>query len=65
MTAYTAEQIARVCHAANAELQKIAGDPCPSLPWDAETTETRRSAIAGVGAALDGMTPEELHAEWA
>jgi hypothetical protein len=65
VTAYTAEQIARVVHAANAELQKIDGDPAPSLPWDTETDEIRESAAAGVRAALAGATPEQLHEEWA
>jgi hypothetical protein len=64
VTAYTAEQIARVVHAANAELQKVDGDPAPSLPWDTETDEIRESAAAGVRAALAGATPEQLHEEW-
>jgi hypothetical protein len=57
-------QVARVVHAANTELQKITGDEAPSLPWDCESPEIRESAIAGVRAALEGATPEELHAEW-
>jgi hypothetical protein len=65
VTAYTPEQIARVCHAANTELQALANDPFPSLPWDSEPDEIRETTIAGVEAALKGVTPEELHAEWA
>lgn len=61
---YSTEAIARVCHAANIELQRQAGDPAPSVPWDSETDEIRQSAISGVEAALKGVTPEELHAEW-
>jgi excisionase family DNA binding protein len=65
VNAFSPQEIARVCHAANAELQRIQSDPCPSLPWDAETEEARQIAVAGVEAALGGATPEELHAEWA
>jgi hypothetical protein len=58
------EQIARVVHGANIELQKVHGDALPSLPWDAESEETRQGAIRGVERALTGVTPEELHAGW-
>jgi hypothetical protein len=61
---YTEEQVARGVHAANTELQKIDGDEAPSLPWDCESGEIRESAIAGVRAALEGATPEELHEQW-
>jgi hypothetical protein len=60
----TAEQIARVCHAANTELQRLFGDPSPSVLWDDEPEEIRQTTIAGVEAALRGESPEELHAEW-
>jgi hypothetical protein len=65
VTPFTVEQIASVCHTANTRLQALAGDPSPSVPWDSESEEIRQSAIAGVEAALKGVTPEELHAEWA
>lgn len=61
---YTPEQIARVCHHANRALQALHGDAVPSQPWDSETEETRRSAIAGVTFALKGGTPEDQHEEW-
>jgi hypothetical protein len=64
VTPFTVEQIASVCHTANTRLQALAGDPSPSVPWDSESEEIRQSAIAGVEAALRGVTPEELHAEW-
>jgi hypothetical protein len=64
VTAYTPEQIARVCHAANTELQALANDPSPSVPWDSEPEEIRQATIAGVEAALRGESPEQLHAEW-
>jgi hypothetical protein len=58
------EVIARVCHGTNIELQKAHGDEAPSLPWEAESDETRQVAVAGVERALAGITPEELHAAW-
>lgn len=61
---YTPEQIARICHDANAALQYVHGDPSPSQPWDAESAEVQDSAVAGVLAALNGATPRELHEHW-
>lgn len=58
------DDIARVCHEANRALQFIAGDPAPSVPWPAESEETRESARHGVVAALAGRTPEQMHEEW-
>lgn len=61
----TTEDIARVCHEANRAWQHISGDPAPSPPWDEAPEDQRVSATAGVDAALRGVTPEELHEEWA
>jgi RyR domain-containing protein len=64
MRQYTDEEIARVIHMANAELQRIQGDPVPSQPWDSETQELRDGVIANVRNARGGMTPRLLHEEW-
>jgi hypothetical protein len=61
---YSDEQIARVVHAANAELQAIQGDPAPSQPWDHESQELRQNVILGVRNARNGMTPAEHHQSW-
>jgi len=61
---YSDEQIARVVHAANAELQAIQGDPAPSQPWDHEPQEIRDNASLGVRNARNGMTPTEHHQAW-
>lgn len=65
MSGYSDEQIARVCHEANSALQVIDADSSPSVPWDAETAETRRSAVEGVAFARAGSTPEQQHEAWA
>jgi hypothetical protein len=64
MRQYTDEEIARVIHASNAELQRIQDDPVPSLPWDSESAELRAGVIANVRNARDGMTPRLLHEMW-
>jgi hypothetical protein len=61
---YSDEQIARVVHAANAELQAIQGDPAPSQPWDHESGELRANVILGVRNARNGFTPAEHHQSW-
>lgn len=58
------EDIARVVHAANRELQIIQGDPNPSPPWDEAPDYQVREAISGVGEALRGITPEQSHEAW-
>lgn len=60
----TIGDIARVCHAANRELQLIQGDPNPSPEWDRAPEDQRRSALEGVRNALDGRSPAELHQNW-
>lgn len=60
----TPEQIARVIHAANREVQLILGDPSPSLSWSLESRFQQNSVIEGVMDALSGLSPEESHEEW-
>ena len=64
MRRYSDEEIARVIHVANAELQRAQGDPVPSLPWDSENPDIKRNAIACVKAARDGVTTSYLHEQW-
>jgi hypothetical protein len=64
MRKYSDEEIARVIHMANAELQRIQGDPVPSQPWDSENPDIKRNAAAGVKAARDGVTTSYLHEQW-
>lgn len=59
------DAIARVCHEANRAWQIETEDPAVSPPWDEAPDWQRESAIEGVQAALDGLTPEELHDNWA
>ena len=61
---YTADQIARVCHEANAALQRIDGDPAPSPHWDDAPEWQRESAVSGVLSAQGGETPGDLHESW-
>ena len=55
-----AEDIARVVHAANRELQIVQGDPWPSPPWDDAPDYQCREAIDGVQMVLDtpDLTPD-------
>jgi hypothetical protein len=58
--------IARVCHEANRAYALAAGEP-PALVhpvWDDAPEAIRVSARNGVRHALDGATPEQLHASW-
>jgi excisionase family DNA binding protein len=61
-----AENIARVVHAANRELQIVQGDPMPSPPWDEAPDYQAREATAGVREALQNpqLTPEQSHELW-
>lgn len=59
----TIEQIARIAHEANRAIQRLTGET-ENFPWENTTDTLRQSGIAGVRAALDGATPEELHAQW-
>lgn len=44
----THEQIAEICHEANRAIQRIGGDPTPSLPWADVSAHERESAVEGV-----------------
>jgi hypothetical protein len=61
-----AEDIARVIHAANRELQIVQGDPRPSPPWDDAPDYQVRESTASVAEALadPGRTPEQNHQGW-
>ncbi len=56
--------IARVCHEANRALQNVLGEPCPSVPWDVVSEDTRKSVLQGVDLARQNGTPEEQHEVW-
>jgi DNA-binding transcriptional MerR regulator len=62
----TAEDIARVVHAANRELQIVQGDPVPSPPWDDAPDYQVREAVAGVQAVIADpeLTAEQSHQMW-
>jgi len=61
-----AEDIARVIHAANRELQISQGDPRPSPPWDNAPDYQIRENIASVVEALADpeRTAEQNHQGW-
>lgn len=58
-----AEDIARVCHEANRQLQAILGEDT-SPTWYFLDDETKLSAIDGVKNAQSGATPQESHENW-
>lgn len=62
----TAEDIARVVHAANRELQIVQGDPVPSPPWDEAPDYQAREATAGVKEVMRNpdLTAEQSHELW-
>jgi DNA-binding transcriptional MerR regulator len=62
----TAEDIARVVHAASRELQIIQGDPVPSPPWDEAPDYQVKQAIAGVQEVIRDpeLTAERHHQLW-
>lgn len=55
--------VARVVHEANRVLQAQTGEEV-SLPYDEAPQWQKDSAFIGIHEALDGKTPEELHAGW-
>jgi len=58
------ELVARVCHEANRVLQIHAGEVPISPAFNEAPDWQRASAMEGVHNALNGQTPEELHASW-
>lgn len=58
------ELIARTCHEANRVLQLAAGEENLSYAWHIAGDEQRKSAIAGVKAALEGQSAVQLHESW-
>jgi hypothetical protein len=64
MRKYTDEEIGRVIHMANAELQRIQGDPVPSQPWESESQELRDGVIANVEYCRGGCTTAAIHERW-
>lgn len=66
-TDVAAEDIARVVHAANRELQIVQGDPVPSPPWDEAPDYQAKQAIAGVQEVIRNreLTAEQSHELWA
>lgn len=59
------EQIARVCHAANAAYCLIIADIGPSPTWEESPQEHRESIVSGVVARMEGgLTPEQMHNRW-
>ena len=61
-----AEDIARVVHAANRELQIVQGDPVPSPPWDEAPDYQAKQATAGVQEVIRNpeLTAEQSHELW-
>jgi DNA-binding transcriptional MerR regulator len=62
----TAEDIARVVHAANRELQIVQGDPVPSPSWDEAPDYQATQATAGVQEVMRNpdLTAEQSHELW-
>jgi hypothetical protein len=64
---YSDEQVAQVCHAANAALQAVQepdGGTAPSGPWMSEGPERMRIVVDGVRNARRGITPRQHHDNW-
>lgn len=64
---YSDEQVARICHAANAALQEVQetdGGAAPSGPWMSEGPERMRIVVDGVCNARRGVTPRQHHNNW-
>lgn len=62
----TAEDIARVVHAAQRELQIVQGDPVPAPPWDEAPEYQVRQTIAGVQEIIRNpeITAEQSQELW-
>lgn len=59
---YTVAQIAAVCHEANREIQRQAGEVV-NFPWENTSQELRDSVMSGVTKIVSGeiTTPEQSH----
>jgi hypothetical protein len=63
--AYSDTQVARVIHAANAEMQAILGHDVISVPWFWEPLSVRRVTVNGVSQTrAHDLTAEENHNVW-
>lgn len=63
--AYSDAEVARVIHAANAEMQAVLGHDVISTPWFWEPLSARRVVVEGVLATRTGLlTAEANHAVW-
>lgn len=60
---FSVRDIASICHEANRRLQRTLGE-VPNRSWESIGTELQASAKAGVIAAQNGATPEQLHESW-
>jgi DNA-binding transcriptional MerR regulator len=64
----TPEDIARIIHNANRDLQIVQGDPVPSPPWDDDEVPEyqREQNVASVEEALGNpdLTPRQNHEGW-
>ena len=58
------EDIARVTHEANRAYQIATLDPAVSPHWEDAPLWQQDSAVEGVRKALEGESPEQLHASW-
>lgn len=58
------EIIARVAHEAHRALQLELGETNLAAPWDEAPEWLRDSTRRGIGEALDGASPAELHEAW-
>lgn len=61
---FTYEQMAQICHEANRAIQRIEGDPTPSVAWDETSPYERETAVEGIRNALSLINPERLHEMW-
>lgn len=59
----TVEDIASIIHETNRQHRLVMGLG-PGPHWNETRDDVRSSAMNGVECALEGFTPEELHAEW-
>lgn len=63
-------QIAKICHAANIEVQKFCGDKTVSPTWEEADDEQKLSAESGVGFLVKHLqlgntnNPELMHNHW-